>query len=156
MYDYQRTVIRAERLARRTDHCDSSGRVLRLAALLVGGLIMDPEAPASALGRHKFIYAVDESYEINVGEDGVRGTSAAVKHETLFRNAEVRAAGELFVEQGIIVHVNDLSGSYGTAGQMDADRRFARAVLAALEKVAATVDEAELTRLREKADGDGE
>src|SRR5436305_76328 len=150
MYDYHGTTIRAERLAKGTDHCDSSGRVLHLADLVVGGLIMDPKAPTNPLSRHKFIYAVGEAYEINVADDGVRGISGAVKHETLFRNAQVRAAGELFVEQGIIVQVNDLSGSYRTAGKTDTDRQFARAVLAALEKVAATVDEAELTRLRER------
>jgi hypothetical protein len=155
MYDYRGTAIRAVRLARGTDHCGSPGRVFGLAELVASGLIMDPEAPTRLLTKRKLIYAVNEAFEINVAEDGVRGTSGAVKHETLFRNAPVRAAGELFVEQGIIVRVNDRSGSYGTEGRMDSDRRFSRAVLAGLAKAAATVTEAELVRLREKAHVNG-
>src|ERR1041385_1336527 len=62
------------------------------------------------------IYAVDTKFSIHVGFDGIRGQSTAVKHETLFHNADVRAAGELEVFEGMIVTVNDHSGSYGTAG----------------------------------------
>jgi len=55
------------------------------------------------------------------------------------------------VIDGIIVGVNDRSGSYRTAGRLDIDRRFGEAVLTALERAGAPITEAERSRLRAKA-----
>ena len=97
------------------------------------------------------IYAVDVDFNIHVGFDGIRGTAGAVKHETLFHNADVRAAGELTLRGGIIVRVNDQSGSYRTSGRLDTDRRFAEAILTALDRAACPVEDDERSRLRAKA-----
>jgi hypothetical protein len=74
-----------------------------------------------------------------------------VKHETLFHNADVRAAGELSVVDGIIVAVNDFSGSYRTAGKLDTDRRFAEAVLTAIDRASIPLHWVERERLRKRA-----
>jgi hypothetical protein len=99
------------------------------------------------------IYAVDVNFEIRAGFDGIRGEENAVKHETLFHNADVRAAGEMAVVGGIIVSVNDFSGSYRTAGKLETDRRFAEAVLTACEYALVRMRYSEFHRLIVKAGG---
>ena len=74
-----------------------------------------------------------------------------MKHETLFHNANVRAAGELEVVDGMIVNVNDHSGSYGTVGKLQTDRRFAMAVLTAIDLVAAPTKDRARTQLKKQA-----
>jgi hypothetical protein len=51
-----------------------------------------------------------------------------VKHETLFHNANVAAAGEVSFVMGRLASINDHSGSYGTFGELESDPAFARAV----------------------------
>lgn len=97
------------------------------------------------------IYAVNENFEINIGFDGVRGSRDAVKHETLFHNADVRAAGELEIEAGVIVEVGDISGTYGTPGRIQTDPSFADAVLNALDRASAPIERSERRRLERRA-----
>jgi len=87
----------------------------------------------------------------HIAFDGLRGQPGAVKHETLFHNGDVLAAGELEVRRGIIVGLNDHSGSYGTYGKLDSDPAFAAAVVRALD-LSGVAMVAELDRkLREKS-----
>lgn len=149
----------ASRKAEGKDHCASPGLVFDLASLLVDGLIHDPADRTKVLSigvsvdksRPKFIYAVDENFAIRVGLDGVRGAADAVKHETLFHNADVRAAGELEVEAGVIVEVGDISGTYGTPGRIQTDPSFANAVLTALDRIHASIEPNERRRLTRRA-----
>jgi hypothetical protein len=106
-----------------------------------------------SVGKSKriLIYAVDENFAINVGFDGVRGTANAVKHETLFHNADVRAAGELEIDAGVIIEVGDVSGTYGTPGRIQTDPMFAEAILKALDRTSATIERAERRRLERRA-----
>ena len=156
MYSYDDTLIRKERLEKGTDHCGSSGAVYSLEELVTGGKIVMPGGEARRGGSASskngvLIYAVDDNFNVHVAFDGIRGEENAVKHETLFHNADVRAAGELSVVDGIIVEVNDLSGSYRTAGKLDTDRRFAESVLTAFDRVAVSLHPVERERLRKKA-----
>lgn len=158
MYSYDDSPVRQERLAKGTDHCSSSGIVYALGELVNGGQIKDPRTRqalttvgTSSRKNSVLIFAVDANFNIHVGFDGERGRTDAVKHETLFHNADVRAAGELTVIDGIIVAVNDHSGSYRTAGELDTDRRFAEAVLTAIERISAPLHDSASSGLREKA-----
>jgi hypothetical protein len=65
---------------------------------------------------------------VHIAFDGVRGAPDAVKHETLFQNANVEAAGEISFVMGRVSSINDHSGSYGTYGKLVSDPEFARAV----------------------------
>lgn len=158
MFTYDR-IKEARRKATGEDHCASDGPVFDLAFLIVDGLIRDPADRVKTLtvgvsvgkGSRALIYAVDENFSIRVGFDGVRGTSDAVKHETLFHNADVRAAGELEVEKGVIVEVGDLSGTYGTPGMIQRDPLFAEAVLTALNRIDAPIAPEERRRLTRRA-----
>jgi hypothetical protein len=66
---------------------------------------------------------------------------------------DVRAAGELTVSEGIIVNVNDLSGSYRTAGKLEMNGQFAEAVLTALDRFGAPLQDSVRSILRERAAG---
>ena len=59
----------------------------------------------------------------------------AIKHETLFSNAPVSAAGEIFITSGVVVHVNASSGSYNC----DMDEQFVGAVLEAIRIAGAVI-----------------
>jgi len=155
MYVYHGSSIQKARVKSGTDHCGSEGTVYRLQDLLSSAVIIDPRNGSKPLtaGRNSrppapvLIYAVDRNLELHVAFDGIRGNADAVKHETLFHNADVEAAGEMQVRRGIIFAVNDLSGSYRTAGRLGEDRRFARAVLAAIDRIAAPLAWSERRRL---------
>lgn len=157
MYTYDRSK-EAVRQAKGQDHCASKGLVFELSSLVVGGLIRDPTDPAitltvgvSAERTRVLIYAVNKDFAVHVAFDGVRGASDAVKHETLFHNADVRAAGELVIEAGVIIEVGDVSGTYGTPGMIQTDPLFADAVLTALDRVEAPLADSERRRLQRRA-----
>jgi hypothetical protein len=158
MFTYDR-LKEASRRARNEDHCSSKGPVFEFGGLLVDGLIRDPADPAAPLtagrsvGKHRqaLIYAVDENFAIRVGFDGVRGRPDAVKHETLFHNADVRAAGELEIKAGVVVEVGDISGTYGTPGRIQTDPLFAEAVLTALDRIGVPIERGERRRLERRA-----
>ena len=88
---------------------------------------------------------------IRVGFDSVRGMPDAVKHETLFHNADVRAAGEFEIENGVIVEVGDVSGTYGTPGRIQTDPSFVEAVLRSLDAAGAPIERHERKRLERRA-----
>ncbi|MGH9419750.1 MAG: hypothetical protein ACRD3J_07250 [Thermoanaerobaculia bacterium] len=154
MFKYDR-LKEASRRAKHEDHCGSNGPVFQLGSLIADGLIRNPNDRSRTLTAGasvgKLIYAVDQNFAIHVGFDGVRGTPGAVKHETLFHNADVRAAGELEVEAGVIVEVGDISGTYGTPGMIQIDPLFAEAVLIALDDIDAPVEPSERRRLERRA-----
>lgn len=54
----------------------------------------------------------------------------AIKHETLFKNQPVSAAGEIVFEHGEVVDLNNFSGTYN----VPFDRDFKGAVLQALDR----------------------
>lgn len=151
MFRYDR-IKEEERRAKGEDHCQSDGEVFELGSLVVDGVIHDPRARTRLLeaGRRAsrvLIFAVNADFQINVGFDGRRGSPHTVKHETLFQNAEVRAAGELEVKDGMIVEVTDISGTYGTPGRLQTDPSFSDAVLIGLDRIGARLDEKERQRL---------
>ena len=158
-YWYDGSPIWVERRAKGTDHCGSTGAVYELSTLIVGGRVHDPDRRSRLLSTNRgsgtrsrvVIYAVDGKYQINVAVDGKRGSGDAVKHETLFHNADVIAAGELDIENGVIVAVNDHSGSYLTYGRLDLDPAFADSVLTAIDRAEAPLDIRERLRLEKKA-----
>jgi hypothetical protein len=130
-----------------------------LRELVQEGRLTEPGKPGQPLtvGRsvgkknRVLIYAVDENFETRVGFDTPRGRPDAVKHETLHRNADVRAAGELEVDDGVIVEVGDVSGSYGTSGRIQTDPAFVTAVLRAIAKAGVGLAAPERKRLQRRA-----
>lgn len=147
----------AERLRKGTDRCGSPGSVYALEDLLTNEYVEDPEARGTLLDTETeaqprtIIYAVNEHFQIHVAIDGDRTLPDAVKHETLFHNKSVRAAGELGFKAGVIVHVNDHSGSYSTGGSIQTDARFVEAVLVALDGISAPLHPNERERLKREA-----
>jgi hypothetical protein len=133
--------------------------------LLKDGVIRDPVQPSTALHTAKiqswrsaggppdegnlYIFAVSENYELNVAPDGDRKAANAVKHETLFHNEDVLAAGEIYIANGVVQDINDASGSYGTRGALETDPKFADAVLKALTTHGLPVDAVLLEHLRQ-------
>ena len=158
MYSYHGTSQHRTRLADGRCRCESQGRVHRLDALLSRGLILappaladplstpqirrlrsDPEPIGAGYGR-TFIFAINEELEICIAADNDRQLHNAVKHETLFHNANVLAAGEICIQNGIILNINDHSASYSTIGKLEADPAFAQAVLGAIARHAFPLD----------------
>lgn len=107
------------------------------------------DAPPFGSGPGRtFIFAVNTDCEIRVAADGVRAAAGAIKHETLFHNADVLAAGEIHIRDGIIAGLNDHSGSYGTVGRLETDPAFATALLDAFARNNLPVDPALIEELR--------
>lgn len=151
MFSYQTSPLREERLQQGVCRCgsNSEGLVYNLTALVNNGRISDPHAPNQNLSTPEvirsyddpppvgsgpgrtLIFAVNSEYEVRVAPDGVRPLVGAVKHETLFHNADVLAAGEIHIRDGIIAGVNDHSASYGTLGRLETDPAFSDALLQA-------------------------
>ena len=132
-----------ERLGSGTDRCDSEGAVYELHTLVgLHGKISDPELEGVTLTtvNRVYVYAVNLRLEMRIAADGDRSKQGAVKHETLFQNADVIGAGEIVVNDGIVMDVNDRSGSYGTSGQLDIDSRFAGGLLTAMDRAQVSVD----------------
>ena len=151
MYTYQGSSLQQERLVKDECRCGSQGTVHNLAGLLREGRIADPaqmdtnlstpevrtlrddpEPPGGGPGK-TFIFAVDGDFEVHAAPDGERALAHAVKHETLFHNADVRAAGEICIQDGVVLNLNDHSGSYKTVGKLETDSDFAEAVLRAFD-----------------------
>jgi hypothetical protein len=132
MYIYQDTPVRVERERKGLDHCASKGSVFDLASLVNSeGEVVHPTNPGVLLDNSagpRIIYAVSRDLVVHIAFDGVRGAADAVKHETLFQNANVEAAGEVSFVMGRVSGINDHSGSYGTYCKLASDTAFARAV----------------------------
>jgi hypothetical protein len=149
MYEYEQTSTQEGRLAEGRDRCGSKYKEYDLVELVRARCICDPRdrrrrlttAPIGSTIPNKFIFAVDVSYRLRLWEDGERSSPGSVKHESLFHNAPVRAAGELQIVDGEVVNVNDQSGTYGTRGALDSDLSFRTAVREALESAGASYSE---------------
>jgi hypothetical protein len=132
MYFYHDSPVRIERERKGLDHCTSKGPVFKLAELVTDrGEAADPRTAGKLLDNSRgptIIYAISAELVVHIAFDGVRGTSNAVKHETLFHNANVAAAGEVSFVMGRVSGINDRSGSYATEGMLVLDPAFARAV----------------------------
>ena len=103
-----------------------------------------------------YIFAVNLDYRLRIATDGGSRQSDnrnLVKHETLFHNADVRAAGEIEFREGVVVGLNSESGSYNQLGEdlLETDPSFSAAVLRALQDVGARVHETLANELRTKA-----
>jgi hypothetical protein len=132
MYIYHDTAVRLERERKGLDHCASKGSVFKLSTLVnTEGKVVDPRHPGELLDNSagpKIIYAISAELVVHIAFDGVRGAADAVKHETLFHNANVEAAGEVSFLMGRVSGINDHSGSYRTFGKLASDLRFRRAL----------------------------
>jgi hypothetical protein len=152
MYRYQGSDLQTERLAKRECRCGSEGPIYNIAELLRHDRIGAPNEMAVNLSTPKvrktrgepepansgygktYIFAISEDLVIHIALDSERRTTGAVKHETLFHNADVLAAGEICIEDGIVVSLNDHSGSYGTDAELETNPDFAGSVLSAFDK----------------------
>jgi hypothetical protein len=158
LYQYHGTLVHEKRLSDGICRCQSTGVVFNAKDLIRNGLIFEPLAFAYPLNTPRiktlsnpdliiegnakpFIYAVSLELDLHVAPDGNRPTDNSVKHETLFHNEHVLAAGEIWIRDGIIAGMNDYSGSYGTRGEMETNPAFAKAVLSALIKQNLPVNE---------------
>jgi hypothetical protein len=159
-YTYHGTKLNNDRLTTGICRCASTG-VSHSAEALVGddGLVQDPanlneHLTTEAIGRKEgprpFIFAVNKDRKLRIALDGDRpGDQNAVKHETLFHNEDVLAAGEVRFSAGIITEINDESGSYKTYGKMQTDPTFSDAFLAACEQAGVRIDKI----MQEKLEG---
>jgi hypothetical protein len=143
MHHYHGTEEHQRRLERSTCRCGSTGVVYNLAELVVEGRVRHPADRSSTLTTgpiglpdktNVYIYAVGLDYRIHVAPDGDRSQPNAVKHETLFHNDPVLAAGEVWITEGEVVAVNDHSGSYRTRTYLENDPQFARDLLEAMNR----------------------
>jgi hypothetical protein len=137
LYNYHDSAVRLEREKKGHDHCQSQGSVYELSKIVEDGLAIDPMDQSRLLDSKAsgtIIYAVNDQLTVHIGFDGVRGQADAVKHETLFHNANVRAAGEVQFRRGKVSAVNDHSGSYGTYGKLVLDADFRDAVRTGFER----------------------
>ncbi len=148
MHKYHDSAEHSRRLGCNECRCQSGGRTYASHELVHQGVILDPRNLAlpltsDAIGHgpprtNMFIYAVNETYDFRLAADGGSPRSQAppdaVKHETLFQNADVRAAGEIMVVKGVIVEINSQSGSYDTKDALQNDPEFASDVLIALSQ----------------------
>lgn len=168
-YDYHNSPSRLEREGLGICRCASptDGRVYELTELIRDGVIMDPGlidtplttqfAPATrseSIGLPtRYIYAISTSLEMRIAPDGTRTEHNAVKHESLFHNDVVLAAGELGFENGLLASLNDHSGSYETDGELEANSDFVVAVLRAVLLNEIPITESLLSQLNELRDG---
>lgn len=150
LYKYHDTPENRKRLAEGTDRCQSPGIKYDLDSIVTSGHAMDPcnsmvRLTTNALADSSvrpYIFAVNLSGRMRVGLDGDRrGDPGATKHETLWENSDVLAAGEIRFEGGIVVEINDHSGSYGTRGYLKQSESFRRAVATALTSAGVRVSD---------------
>lgn len=157
MHKYHGTPLHSDRVLKGICRCGSGARSYDSSEILTDGRVRDPRDGLSMLtsdpiGRgptrsYMFIYAVNAEHRIRFAPDGNRNAADSVKHETLFTNADVLAAGEIQFTDGVVTDINDLSGSYGTQSVMESDPTFARDLLAALERAGIPVSSVVAARL---------
>lgn len=159
MYNYHESDLNSGRLKKGICRCgsDEKGKVFSLNGLVQGGVILSPpemEAPlttpkvksasdpnpAGAGYGKTFIFAISEKHEIRIARDSDRNEPDAVKHETLFHNADVLAAGEIAIDAGVVTGLNDHSGTYVTHGHLETNPEFLEAVLTAFTQNGVPLD----------------
>ena len=134
IFEYDGSERQLKRVRDGFDHCqEPEVEVFTLRDIVSGGIARIDGEPLSTprLGNGMFIYAVRDDI-IVIGRDGNRGQAGSVKHETLFRNQPVQIAGEIQFDHGILIGVNDKSGSYLTEGGLKLYPEARMALLAAL------------------------
>jgi hypothetical protein len=142
-FHYHDTEIQKERRDTGRDHCGERTRTHDLAALThdgkcwLHGHLLTSTALSTTGETGKYIFAVRDK-TIRIAPDSRRGDHGATKHETLFHNADVDAAGEIQFHEGIIVDLNDHSVSYATYGSLSLTS-VKRVIIDALESANATV-----------------
>jgi hypothetical protein len=154
MYNYHDSDRRNERLGKKLDRCavDHAGRVFAPSPSDVDDdRLVDGCAEGNGPADGMYIYAVDSDGSLRMARDGHRPDPDAVKHETLFHNANVAAAGELVFAGGALVDATDNSGSYWTLGELETRPDFARALLDAITFAGVPIVPQLLARLRELA-----
>lgn len=165
MFTYHDSRINKTRLKQGMCRCSSEGTTYELSGYVIREKIVDPRDRRKLLSTAKiqtnlseplpigagigktFIYAVSKDLFIRIAPDGNRKQKGSVKHETLFHNADVLAAGEIWIKNGVVCDVNDLSGSYRTAGKLEVVPQFAKSVLAAFNKSSVPIEQALRDRL---------
>lgn len=171
MFCYHDTPENKRRLSLGICRCASNGPTYDLKSLVHDGRIKapgnetenlttpdvrvlrsDPEPEGSGYGK-TFIFAVNIDHEIRVALDSERTITGSVKHETLFHNADVIAAGEIAIRDGIVTRINDFSGSYATDGALEEKPSFSVAVLKAFNLHALPVDSMLLEQLEHLTHG---
>jgi hypothetical protein len=141
-FHYHGTDRHEIRLREGTDHCQEPDvEILQVAPLVENGLVRRGGEPLSTGGSNTvegFIYAVKDGI-IVIARDGKRGQTGAVKHETLFRNEPVEIAGEIRFSNGVVVDINDHSGSYACYGALELYPEPRRSLRRALRSAGVTV-----------------
>ncbi len=145
--------IERERNQNRENQCKSGARSYALRTLVEGGLAIDPlshhplsTSPLERGKAGKYIYAVRND-TMRVGPDGDRSKKDVVKHETLFRNLPVQAAGEIRFHEGAVIDINDLSGTYLTEDEME-EEEFRRVVAESLREAGVALSQDVRRRIR--------
>ncbi|GAB5404577.1 MAG: hypothetical protein Aurels2KO_28080 [Aureliella sp.] len=149
MFVYHDSPENKKRLALGLCRCavEGEGRIFDLVNLIKDDLIIDPYnqnellsvAPrlpnenTPAYRPARYIYAVSKDLGFRIALDCDRKSPRAVKHETLFHNQDVRAAGEIGFRDGRVDKLDDISGSYGTRGAMEEDLSFIKSLVEAIE-----------------------
>ncbi len=137
LYRYHGSKVHDDRLRENRDRCPSQWTEKALATQVVDGVVRDESGNPLTTGRIDsragvFIFAVaPTTFEMRIHLDGDRSLAGAIKHESLFHNEHVLAAGEIQFENGELVDLNDASGSYATYGSLTLPS-FQEAVLKAL------------------------
>ena len=150
MFVYHDSEENKERLVDGRCRCatEHKERVFALCCLVKEGRIQDPyekgkhlgelpTVPETATEAYKpgvYIYAVSATFEMRIALDCDRDLQNAIKHESLFKNADVIAAGEIRFSDGCVSYLDDKSGSYGTLGALEGDPDFVRAILTAFSQ----------------------
>lgn len=135
-YSYHDSPRRPQREIDGTCRCGStSENIFEISGFLAAEPhITSPAVPTDRDGIPligKYIYAVSVDYEMRIALDGDRLENSSVKHETLFHNQDVLAAGEIGFTSGEVSSINDHSGSYGTDGEMKIDPEYSSTLLKA-------------------------
>ena len=137
MYTYHGSTENQRRLEKDICRCATTpgSRVFTLSELVRDDKLIDPYDPTKILTSSPtvpidaeeayrpgiYIYAISTTREMRIALDCDRSHPNAVKHETLFHNEDVVVAGEIRFDEGMVVDVNDHSGSYGTRGAFEVD-----------------------------------
>lgn len=116
-------------------------------------VLSDPPAlPANSvevLLPPKYIFAISKKFELRVALDCDRQQDNSVKHETLFHNEPVLAAGELTFRSGKVNTICDRSGSYCTIGALQTDPSFVRSLLRTFQSEFIPVETALINSLKD-------
>ncbi|QEF98879.1 hypothetical protein Mal15_29370 [Stieleria maiorica] len=166
VFVYHDTEENERRLAEGRCRCgtEHNGRVFSLKELVRNNALYDPycqdtllsddpivpQSSVEAYRPGRYIYAVGESGDIRIALDCNRDHRDAIKHESLFHNANVMAAGEIGFQNGMIAFVDDSSGSYVTRGAMKSRPDFVGSLVNAIESNAIPIQDGVMEMLMDR------